>query len=122
MTIARENRNSSIVSCITIVKHVRTVSRKLSSLRMLVPVRRSIHEYRNPANLTGLLLKRQFASGCSRVGAPANASQAYRAIDSWAENDSLKRCSASYCQLSPPPRSTIAAAFSPDGQLVASTQ
>ena len=77
--------------------------------------------YRNP-NLTGLLLKRQFASGSSRIGAPANASQAYRAIDSWAESDSLKRCSASYCQLNPPPRSTIAAAFSPDGQLVASTQ
>ncbi|KAK9806274.1 hypothetical protein WJX72_008088 [[Myrmecia] bisecta] len=33
----------------------------------------------------------------------------------------LRRCSATYCELTPPPRSTIAAAFSPDGRLLAST-
>ncbi|XP_057858998.2 uncharacterized protein LOC131067847 isoform X1 [Cryptomeria japonica] len=39
----------------------------------------------------------------------------------WTEAESLRHCSAKYCTLVPPPRSTIAAAFSPDGHRLAST-
>ncbi|AQK42976.1 Protein RAE1 [Zea mays] len=42
-------------------------------------------------------------------------------IFSWAESQSLHSWSAKYCPLLPPPRSTIAAAFSPDGKTLAST-
>ncbi|XP_015689378.1 uncharacterized protein LOC102705977 [Oryza brachyantha] len=42
-------------------------------------------------------------------------------IYSWAESQSLHHWSAKYCPLLPPPRSTIAAAFSPDGKTLAST-
>lgn len=38
------------------------------------------------------------------------------------EAESLRHLSAKYCPLVPPPRSTIAAAFSPDGRTLASTQ
>jgi hypothetical protein len=44
------------------------------------------------------------------------------AIADWLESDFLSHCSAAYCPLGPPPRSTIAIAFSPDGSLLASTQ
>ncbi|KAL6643399.1 hypothetical protein ACP70R_018956 [Stipagrostis hirtigluma subsp. patula] len=40
---------------------------------------------------------------------------------SWAESQSLHRWTAMYCPLVPAPRSTIAAAFSPDGRTLAST-
>ncbi|KAF8086703.1 hypothetical protein N665_0615s0050 [Sinapis alba] len=40
---------------------------------------------------------------------------------SWVEAESLQHLSASYCPLVPPPRSTIAAAFSSDGRTLAST-
>ncbi|KAL2923075.1 Activating molecule in BECN1-regulated autophagy protein 1 [Bienertia sinuspersici] len=40
---------------------------------------------------------------------------------SWVEAQSLHHLSAKYCPLVPPPRSTIAAAFSPDGKTLAST-
>ncbi|KAL5538878.1 hypothetical protein UlMin_043121 [Ulmus minor] len=40
---------------------------------------------------------------------------------SWVEAESLRHLSANYCPLVPPPRSTIAAAFSPDGSALAST-
>ncbi|XP_062218862.1 uncharacterized protein LOC133918807 [Phragmites australis] len=42
-------------------------------------------------------------------------------IFSWAESQSLHHWLAKYCPLLPPPRSTIAAAFSPDGKTLAST-
>lgn len=45
-----------------------------------------------------------------------------KGLGSFAEEDFLRRCSASYCDLNPPPRSTIATAFSPDGRFLASTQ
>jgi hypothetical protein len=38
------------------------------------------------------------------------------------EAESLRHCTAKYCTLEPAPRSTIAAAFSPDGNTLASTQ
>ncbi|KAM7270272.1 hypothetical protein ACFE04_029486 [Oxalis oulophora] len=40
---------------------------------------------------------------------------------SWVEAESLKHLSAKYCPLVPPPRSTIAAAFSSNGRTLAST-
>ncbi|BDA46641.1 probable activating molecule in BECN1-regulated autophagy protein 1 at N-terminal half [Coccomyxa sp. Obi] len=43
-------------------------------------------------------------------------------LGSFVECDFLRRCAATYCELTPPPRSTIAAAFSPDGSMLASTQ
>ena len=39
----------------------------------------------------------------------------------WVEQDSLRNCAAVYCPLNPPPRSTIAACFRPDGAELAST-
>ena len=44
-----------------------------------------------------------------------------RSLASWAEADSLSNCTATYSELRPAPRSTIAAAFSPDGRTLAST-
>ncbi|KAK6286533.1 hypothetical protein POUND7_012712 [Theobroma cacao] len=46
---------------------------------------------------------------------------ARRGLISWAEEESLRHLSGKYCPLVPPPRSTIAAAFSPDGRTLAST-
>ncbi|XP_057480400.1 uncharacterized protein LOC130767531 isoform X1 [Actinidia eriantha] len=46
---------------------------------------------------------------------------AKRGLFSWVEAESLRNLSAKYCPLVPPPRSTIAAAFSPDGNTLAST-
>ncbi|XP_055811153.1 uncharacterized protein LOC129880919 isoform X2 [Solanum dulcamara] len=49
------------------------------------------------------------------------ASDARRGLMSWVEAESLQHLSAKYCSLLPPPRSTIAAAFSPDERTLAST-
>lgn len=49
------------------------------------------------------------------------AGDARQALISWVETESLHHLSAKYCPLLPPPRSTIAAAFSPDGKTLAST-
>ncbi|XP_010556869.1 PREDICTED: uncharacterized protein LOC104826055 [Tarenaya hassleriana] len=50
-----------------------------------------------------------------------SASDAGCSLISWAETESLQHLSAKYCPLIPPPRSTIAAAFSSDGRILAST-
>ncbi|XP_047319249.1 uncharacterized protein LOC124922569 isoform X2 [Impatiens glandulifera] len=42
-------------------------------------------------------------------------------LASWLEAESMLHLTAKYCPLAPPPRSTIAAAFSPDGKTLAST-
>ncbi|CAI9300753.1 unnamed protein product [Lactuca saligna] len=44
-----------------------------------------------------------------------------RELHSWVEAESLQCLSAKYCSLMPSPRSTIAAAFSSDGKILAST-
>ncbi|KAG7989793.1 hypothetical protein I3843_03G255100 [Carya illinoinensis] len=49
------------------------------------------------------------------------AKDARRGLLSWVEAETLRHLSAMYCPLVPPPRSTIAAAFSPDGRTLAST-
>uniref|UniRef100_A0A1D1Y219 Activating molecule in BECN1-regulated autophagy protein 1 n=1 Tax=Anthurium amnicola TaxID=1678845 RepID=A0A1D1Y219_9ARAE len=46
---------------------------------------------------------------------------ARHALVSWVEAESLQHLTAKYCPLLPPPRSTIAAAFSSDGKTLAST-
>lgn len=49
------------------------------------------------------------------------ARDARHGLFTWVEAESLQHLSAKYCPLVPPPRSTIAAAFSPDGKTLAST-
>lgn len=39
----------------------------------------------------------------------------------WAESDAVRRVAGRYCPFAPPPRSTIAVAYAPDGKTVAST-
>ncbi|KAL0551276.1 hypothetical protein IC582_010362 [Cucumis melo] len=59
---------------------------------------------------------------CDSVGPRCEAARdAKRGLISWVEAESLRHLSAKYCPLLPPPRSTIAAAFSPDGRTLAST-
>jgi hypothetical protein len=59
----------------------------------------------------------------ARRAAAAGAAGAVEAgLRGFLEADSLRRCSSAYCKLLPPPRSTIAAAYSPDGLVLASTQ
>ena len=72
-----------------------------------------------------LLRQRETLSGGSRAvraAASYEGGDARKALGNFAEEDFLRRCSASYCDLNPPPRSTIATAFSPDGRYLASTQ
>ncbi|KEH42445.1 putative transcription factor WD40-like family [Medicago truncatula] len=57
-------------------------------------------------------------SGCSRSGTVVDAKCG---LLSWVEAESLQHLSAKYCPLLPAPRSTIAASFSPDGKILAST-
>lgn len=56
---------------------------------------------------------------CSRQR--CEVTDAKNGLIAWVEAESLRHFSAKYCPLVPPPRSTIAAAFSPDGQTLAST-
>ncbi|KAL6191927.1 hypothetical protein ACLB2K_038316 [Fragaria x ananassa] len=56
------------------------------------------------------------------IGARCEAARdARNGLVSWVEAESLQHLSSKYCPLVPPPRSTIAAAFSPDGKTLAST-
>ncbi|CAM6099134.1 unnamed protein product [Calypogeia fissa] len=61
------------------------------------------------------------ASSVSCSGHYREVTDAKRALISWLEAESLRHCTAKYCPLQPAPRSTIAAAFSPDGNTLAST-
>ncbi|XP_010274964.1 PREDICTED: uncharacterized protein LOC104610171 [Nelumbo nucifera] len=54
-------------------------------------------------------------------GPKRDVTDARHGLISWVEAESLRHLSANYCPLVPPPRSTIAAAFSPDGRTLAST-
>ncbi|XP_010483122.1 PREDICTED: uncharacterized protein LOC104761706 isoform X2 [Camelina sativa] len=58
-------------------------------------------------------------SSCGTSSEPVS-EQGHNLI-SWVEAESLQHLSAIYCPLVPPPRSTIAAAFSSDGRTLAST-
>ncbi|EXB46040.1 Activating molecule in BECN1-regulated autophagy protein 1 [Morus notabilis] len=71
--------------------------------------------------------RRNWGEAFKRKAGPSSGSQSEttrdpkRALLSWVEAESLRHLSAKYCPLLPPPRSTIAAAFSPDGRTLAST-
>ncbi|KAF9616677.1 hypothetical protein IFM89_031541 [Coptis chinensis] len=56
-----------------------------------------------------------------RSGTRFERTDARHGLVSWVESESLRHLSAKYCPLVPPPRSTIAAAFSPNGRTLAST-
>ncbi|KAK8944354.1 hypothetical protein KSP39_PZI008234 [Platanthera zijinensis] len=55
------------------------------------------------------------------TGPKCDSTDAKHALLSWVEAESLRHLLAKYCPLLPPPRSTIAAAFSSDGRTLAST-
>nr|VDD59545.1 unnamed protein product [Brassica oleracea] len=66
--------------------------------------------------------------GVNRCGADSSCGTSSQPVSelghnliSWVEAESLHHLSAEYCPLVPPPRSTIAAAFSSDGRTLAST-
>ncbi|XP_042518649.1 uncharacterized protein LOC122092396 isoform X2 [Macadamia integrifolia] len=63
------------------------------------------------------------ASKCNidSSGPKCESTDAKLGLVSWVEAESLRHLSAKYCPLVPPPRSTIASAFSPDGRTLAST-
>ncbi|KAL0414158.1 UNVERIFIED_CONTAM: Eukaryotic translation initiation factor 3 subunit I [Sesamum radiatum] len=73
---------------------------------------------RTPKNFWGKASNRHVDSSGMKTELAKDARQELR---SWAEAESLLHLSAKYCPLLPPPRSTIAAAFSPDGKTLAST-
>ncbi|KAF6175565.1 hypothetical protein GIB67_043059, partial [Kingdonia uniflora] len=57
-----------------------------------------------------------------RYGSNYDVTDAGRELILWVEAESLWHLSEKYCPLVPPPRSTIAVAFSLDGKSLASTQ
>uniref|UniRef100_A0A1J3D5G1 Activating molecule in BECN1-regulated autophagy protein 1 n=1 Tax=Noccaea caerulescens TaxID=107243 RepID=A0A1J3D5G1_NOCCA len=63
--------------------------------------------------------RRDADSSCGTSG--EQVSELGHNLISWVEAESLHHLSAKYCPLVPPPRSTIAAAFSSDGRTLAST-
>ncbi|PWA54302.1 transducin family protein / WD-40 repeat family protein [Artemisia annua] len=100
----------------------------------------SQQSHHNSRNVFHMLTKREIAprikkyspkkqgSGTSGIVHPSfvkpqseNARDSRRELLSWVEAESLRCLSAIYCPLTPSPRSTIAAAFSSDGKILAST-
>ncbi|XP_042941622.1 uncharacterized protein LOC122276149 isoform X4 [Carya illinoinensis] len=59
---------------------------------------------------------------CDSFGSRHAVQDARQGLVTWVEAEMLWHLSAKYCPLLPPPRSTIAAAFSSDGRTVASMQ
>eukprot|EP00798_Chlamydomonas_sp_ICE-L_P025993 gene25993-11683_t len=70
-------------------------------------------------NICQLLLGRELG-GLSLFRGKAKSIQ-QKGLESWVESDLLHYCSAEYADFQPAPRSTIAASFSGDGALIAST-
>lgn len=78
---------------------------------------------RRNGHIGKLLIEREVYGRQVRGGAGTSAGTTIEsALCRWTETDALRHCTAFYCTLQPEPRSTIAAAFSPDGSLLASTQ
>ncbi|KDP26445.1 hypothetical protein JCGZ_17603 [Jatropha curcas] len=116
-----------------------TGRRSLSRDRNSVQSRASSNSLRSGRNAFCLLVRReicpstkhvpkrqwadasQWNANSSSVPKTEPARDAKRGLISWVEAESLRHLSAKYCPLVPPPRSTIAAAFSPDGRTLAST-
>lgn len=107
--------------------------------RSPVPSPPSDHSRHRGRNVFGLIARREISprtkhvprrnwgesskrkAGSSVGSQSETARDSKRALLSWVEAESLRHLSAKYCPLVPPPRSTIAAAFSPDGRTLAST-
>ncbi|CAA3009242.1 WD40 YVTN repeat-like-containing domain-containing [Olea europaea subsp. europaea] len=109
-----------------------------SSQSILPPAGPTPHTNSERSNVFQLLARREVAprtkrsprrfwGDTSRCNLESSGLKCEAAIDarqellSWVEAQSLLHLSANYCSLLPPPRSTIAAAFSPDGKTLAST-
>lgn len=79
---------------------------------------------RRKSNVVQLIRSREL--GCrearTRLQTAPNDSQLLSDLEDWAENGFLQRCASQYVEFDVPARSTIAAAFSPDGTVIASTQ
>eukprot|EP00959_Pyramimonas_sp_CCMP1952_P033877 710917-Pyramimonas_sp.AAC.1 len=83
----------------------------------------SSSEQKSEQNILQILMRREtFPGRDPYCRSSKRAIDTNRGVGCWSETDSLQRCVALYCPLRPAPRSTIAAAFSPDGELLASTQ
>ncbi|EPS67054.1 hypothetical protein M569_07721, partial [Genlisea aurea] len=93
-------------------------SRQSNVLKLLARRELSPHTKRTPNKFWKKASSRYFDSSALKNEFTKDVKQELR---SWAEAESLLHLSAKYCPLLPPPRSTIAAAFSPDGKTLAST-
>uniref|UniRef100_A0A1J3IVQ8 Activating molecule in BECN1-regulated autophagy protein 1 n=1 Tax=Noccaea caerulescens TaxID=107243 RepID=A0A1J3IVQ8_NOCCA len=115
-------------------------SQDQSSPRSLIPPRKSVANVhrRRGRSVFNLLVQREMSprskfvprkrwgksrwytdSSCGADIEPMK--DAGQSLVSWVEAESLHHLSSKYCGLGPPPRSTIAAAFSSDGKTLAST-
>ncbi|CAA7024572.1 unnamed protein product [Microthlaspi erraticum] len=115
-------------------------SQDQSSPRSLIPPRKSVANFhrRRGRSVFNLLVQREMSPkakfvprkrwGKSRWYTDPSCKSdiepmkdAGQSLVSWVEAESLNYLSSKYCALGPPPRSTIAAAFSSDGKTIAST-
>ncbi|CAA0818668.1 Transducin family protein / WD-40 repeat family protein [Striga hermonthica] len=96
----------------------RSSSRRSNVFHLLARRELSPHTKRSPKRFWG-----KVSSPCNdSCGTKRESEKDVRQeLRSWVEAESLLHLSAKYCPLQPPPRSTIAAAFSPDGTTLAST-
>ncbi|XP_010441955.1 PREDICTED: uncharacterized protein LOC104725057 isoform X2 [Camelina sativa] len=114
-----------------------------SSPRSLIPPRKSVANLhrRRGRSVFNMLVQREMSpkakfvprkrwgksrwhtdsSSCGTNSEPLRETGQCQSLTSWVEAESLQHLSAKYCPLGPPPRSTIAAAFSTDGRILAST-
>lgn len=73
-------------------------------------------------NISELLLQREVGGLRGRnLTVGQTPSETRKALGSWTEHDFMQHCSGQYVEFKPVPRSTIAASFSPNGCLLAST-
>ncbi|KAL7145092.1 hypothetical protein ABFS83_07G056200 [Erythranthe nasuta] len=93
-------------------------SRQSNVFKLLAQRELSPQTKRTPKRFWGKPSRRHADSSVIKRELARDAKQELR---SWVEAESLLHLSAKYCPLLPPPRSTIAAAFSPDGKTLAST-
>ncbi|KAG8369754.1 hypothetical protein BUALT_Bualt14G0046600 [Buddleja alternifolia] len=95
-----------------------SISRQSNVFKLLAQRELSPQTKRAPKRFWGKASSRHIDPYRTKSESSTDARQELR---SWVEAESLLHLSAKYCPLLPPPRSTIAAAFSPDGKTLAST-
>ena len=87
------------------------------------PLARCCRRPAEKGNIARLLLQRERGALRGRnVTVGQTSSETGRQLGEWTEQDFMQHASARYVDFKPVPRSTIAAAFSPNGKLLASTQ